>query len=354
MVGRLRTPSEGRAHRPPLGRWAGIGDTQCEPGPSRMRFVAYNDASSVPNVIVDGRATGGTVLTLSHWPKSGTPAALRGDTSTAIVFNYIDKPPRHAKAEAVSNNHFDEDGLVGIFALLDPAEAVRRRDLLIDVASAGDFGVFHRREAARIAFTLHAHAEAGLSPLPTEIFDRPYPALVAELYVRLLDILPRLVSDINRYQAFWKSEDVALTASEAAIHAGSIAIEEQPSLDLAIVRVPAKFPTCHSFAIHSRTGCSRLLVIHGLHVELQYRYEGWVQMASRRPAARVDLAPLADELNQQEKSGGAWTFDGVDEITPKLSLENSPETSIPLEIIFERVIYHLRNGAPSWNPYDES
>jgi len=75
-------------------------------------------------------------------------------------------------------------------------------------------------------------------------------------------------------------------------------------------------------------------------------------MASRRPAMRVDLAPLADELNQIEQSGGQWTFDGVDEITPRLHLENSHVTSMSPDTIVERAVWHLQNGKPSWDPYD--
>jgi hypothetical protein len=75
-------------------------------------------------------------------------------------------------------------------------------------------------------------------------------------------------------------------------------------------------------------------------------------MASRRPAARVDLTALADELTQKETSGGTWVFDGVDEITPRLHTHNSPLTSIPPDVIRERVVFHLQNCAPAWNPYD--
>ena len=135
-----------------------------------MRFLPYGRAASVPNVIVDGAPTANTVLTLSHWPKSGTPAPLKRDTSTEIVFAYLDAADLHVDAEAVSNNHFDEDGLVGMFALVDASLATRHRDLLVDVAQAGDFGVFARREAARIAFAIAASAEAGTSPLPARIF----------------------------------------------------------------------------------------------------------------------------------------------------------------------------------------
>ena len=88
-----------------------------------MRFVPYTDLESIPNVIVDGARAGSTVLTLSHWPKSGTPPELRADTSTGIVFNYLDTPSSHVDVDVVSNNHFDEDGLVGMMILLDPVVA---------------------------------------------------------------------------------------------------------------------------------------------------------------------------------------------------------------------------------------
>ena len=134
-----------------------------------MRFVPYDQISSQPNVIVDGAATKQTVLTLSHWPKSGTPIELRGDTSAEIVFNYLEQPRVHVDADVVSNNHFDEDGLIGIFSMVEPSTASRHRNLLVDAATAGDFGVYATRDAARMAMTLSAYAERETSPLPKDI-----------------------------------------------------------------------------------------------------------------------------------------------------------------------------------------
>ena len=116
-------------------------------------------------------------------------------TSTAIVFNYLDRPDLHVPADVVSNNHFDEDGLVGIYALLEPEAAASRRDLLIDVAQAGDFGVFRSRRAARIAFAISAHADPATSPFPRPLFDRPAPQVEEGLYRALLDVLPRLLAE---------------------------------------------------------------------------------------------------------------------------------------------------------------
>jgi hypothetical protein len=329
-----------------------------------MQYFPYARVRSVPNVIVDGARTDNTLLTLSHWPKSGTPAELKGDTSTEIVFNYLDTPKSHVEADAVSNNHFDEDGLVGIFAMLEPSIAERHRPLLLDVAQAGDFGIFEHREAARITFTLSAHADPETSPLPGSTFQRPYPELANELYLRLLELLPKLLTGVNQYRELWEIEDAKLTTSEELIECGEITIEERPDLDLAIVRLPEdlirhrvhrftqqRLAECHPFALHNRTACSRLLLLHGGRVELQYRYEGWVQMASRRPPLRVDLSGLANELNQEEKAPGRWVFDGVDQITPRFYFDGTSTTSIPLDRIVSRVEQVLRTGPPAWNPY---
>src|SRR5262245_1226541 len=102
-----------------------------------MRFVPYERLDDSPNIIVDGAAGRGTVLTLSHWPKSGTPVHLKRDTSAEIVYAYLDSPSSQVAADVVSNNHFDEDGLVGIFALIDRRAGDKYRELLLDTASAG-------------------------------------------------------------------------------------------------------------------------------------------------------------------------------------------------------------------------
>src|SRR5437867_8927678 len=96
-------------------------------------------------------------------------------------------------AEAVSNNHFDEDGLCGIYAVLSPSEALARRDQIIDVASAGDFGVFRSREAARVAFALMSYADSDRSPLGGSVFSQPYGRQSAALYEECLATLPSML-----------------------------------------------------------------------------------------------------------------------------------------------------------------
>ena len=205
-------------------------------------FVPYDQTIAIPNVIVDGTANVGTVLSLSHWRRSGTPEELASDTSAEIVFKYLDAPRFHVEAEAVSNNHFDEDGLIGIFAFTQSRIALQHRELLIDAAQAGDFGVYKDRNAARIAFVISAYADPETSPLPRSIFQKRYPDLSAELYLEVLNVMPALLEDVHAHRALWDEEDRKLTESEKLIEDGIVTIEERPELDLAIVRMPDTAP----------------------------------------------------------------------------------------------------------------
>ncbi len=102
-----------------------------------LHYVAYGDLAGSPNVVVDGSPAEGTVLCLSHWPGIASPPEFAADLSAEMAFLYLDAFDRHGDAAAVSNNHFDQDGLVGLFALVAPADALPRRELLVEVARGG-------------------------------------------------------------------------------------------------------------------------------------------------------------------------------------------------------------------------
>src|ERR1051325_10645533 len=191
-----------------------------------MRYEQHDKLGGRPNVIVDGYPTNGTVLTLSHWPGSGTPDVLKADLSTQIAFNYLDHPELTADAELVSNNHFDQDGACGIFAVLRPEEALARRERVVDVASAGDFETYRDRDSARIAFAL-----ASLGS-----------------YERAFEAMPAIFDAPRNFEALWRDEDARLDESLRAIDDGRVTIEERPDIDLAIVTV-RDGALAHPFAI---------------------------------------------------------------------------------------------------------
>ena len=314
-----------------------------------MRFLPYHELQDVPNIIVDGGGLPSTRLVLSHWPLSGTPRELKADLSAQIVFNYLERPEFHVKVPAVSNNHFDEDGLISLYSILNPEEALKQKDLLVDIASAGDFGTYRERQAVRSYFVISSFADADMSPLDKKIFSRPYPETAAALYEHVLERLPDILQNLESYESLWRAQDEFLTQSELALAEGKIRIEEFPDVDLAIVKAEDGMEI-HPVAVHNATGCFRIAMLIGREYSFAYRYETWVQYISRTPLPRVDLHPLAMALSEEE--GSEWKFDGVDAITPGLRKSDGGESRIPPQVFLERLLSSLRQGEPAWNPYD--
>jgi hypothetical protein len=329
-----------------------------------LRFTPVSLLAERPHVIADGAALPSTVLTLSHWPASPTPPALADDTSARIAFRYLDSVEDWPAPETVSNDHFDQDGLVSVYALVAPDQARARRAFLEDVAAAGDFATFADRDAARVSFALAALADPDRSPLGAGLFEAPYPELCAGLYEELLGRLPELVDDVEAHRPLWEEEDAALTAAENALAAGDVTVDEVPDLDLAVVRVPTGEPAslatrfssrqdaaCHPAAINNATTALRVLVLHGRRYELVFRYESWVKYVSRRPLPRVDLGPLAEQLEGEERNGARWSFDGVAALVPSLHLAEGHESDLDPTRLRAMVERFLATAAPAWDPY---
>ena len=95
-----------------------------------MRYVEYETSASAPNVVVDGSPNIGTVLCITHWPGIACPEpSLADDLSAQMALRYVDRGmDLHGDADVVTNNHFDQDGLTGIYALVNPEHAIQHRD----------------------------------------------------------------------------------------------------------------------------------------------------------------------------------------------------------------------------------
>jgi hypothetical protein len=329
-----------------------------------LRFAGYEQSAEVPNVVVDGSPNAGTVLVLSHWPGMPVPTGAEADTSCQMVFRYLDLGgDLHGDARVVTNNHFDQDGLAGIYPFIDPADGVRRRRQLEGLASAGDFGVAPDRTSARISMAVSALAEPDTSPLT---LPDTYDERCVVLYEHALDVLPSWLDDPERCRDLWAEEDAELDAAEAALAAGAVRIEEHPDVDLAVVTLPAhgrsgghrfagrRFDGIHPMALHAATDRSVVLVIDpvdGRH-RLTCRYEGWVQFRSRAIRPRVDLAPLAGRLTGEEPAGATWTSTPPSDLTPELATEASgPASSLRPDQVVADVVRFLAEAPPAWDPY---
>ncbi len=315
-----------------------------------MEYRPYGQVADTPHVVVDGSAQPSTALTLSHWPGSATPDELRRDLSAEIAFAYLDHRELQQDLEWVTNNHFDQDGMVSVFALIEPEAALARRDQLIDVARAGDFGRFHHRDAARVAIAL-ANLEADGD---------------GDAYESLLPHLVEIVDHVDRYRDRWVEEDAHITATETAIANGTITVVDRPDVDLAIVTVPESWEdrivhqftmvaerAAHPYAVNNATESFAVLTVGGAIPELQYRYETWVHYVTRRPRPRVDLTDAAAELTAEDRGPGVWTFDAVDGLSPRLHLVGATDTTVTASIFTGLVVAALTAAHDIWTPYPD-
>ncbi len=94
-----------------------------------------DDGALACDGLVDGAA-----IDLSHWAGNATPREWKADTSVEIAMNFA-AANSHAEIarRTVTNNHFDTDGVLAVWTLLEPARAEAHRDALLAAAEVGDF-----------------------------------------------------------------------------------------------------------------------------------------------------------------------------------------------------------------------
>jgi len=328
-----------------------------------VRFLPWRAARGHPHIVVDGASLPTTVLTLSHWPNNTTPERYRRETSTETALAWVARNDPRRVADAVTNNHFDEDGLFSMYAVMRPGPALAAAGLLADAAHAGDFGVFRDRDAARLCFAIEAHVDPALSPLPQAVLHATGASQVAALYRAMLPRLPRLIGEFRRLRRYWQHQDQHLDAGEEWLASRRLVIEEEPALDLAVVRLPdnaaprtawrylrPEQAVVHPFTIHSATRATRIVRLQGRRIELQIRYESWLALPSRRPAPRVDLAPFCRWLNSHECSG-RWIWEDPLEMAPRLYRERNEPSSLSPEQFLRELRRRLLSLAPVWDAY---
>jgi hypothetical protein len=324
-----------------------------------VKYVPYTQLSGSPNIIVDGAAQEDTVLTLSHWPGSRSPADLRADTSTEMVLNFLATPgavEEHAPGvRVVSNNHFDEDGLCSVWAMLHQESALERQTLLVDVATAGDFSTYRRPQAAKVVFTIRSYADPDTSPVYEKL--RGDDGTGSAQYQALLPLLEDVLDDTDRYGPYWDEQWSAMLRSKTAMVMGQVELREIPHVDLAVAQTPERL---HPMVLYNSTERLRVLTaLPGGYYCLRYRYETWVQYASRRVMPRVDLVPLVPRLAELDRPDVTWTFDGNSTITPAfqaLGPDGQPAPSnLSLESLLDELVAYFEreqgNPALQWNPY---
>ncbi len=272
------------------------------------------------HIMIDGAARENTHLTLSHWPSSPTPPHLRRDLSFEIVMEYLQSVRRRSffggrtfyqhDTGYVTIDHLDEDGILSVFAFLNPEIAFRNQALLTHAARLGDFNIASFTPADTLTFALRFLLDPDRSYLSyTENPD----LFISKSFTSLCGMITQFLEGQKVFLDEAEAEAKAFRRSHSSFVSGTSAIKEIPELSLAVVTVgmPESMEgsrlkaNCdigiHPAAIHTLTGMARIMVLHPDGLFYYDRYETWVRFMSKKLPRRVNLELMAAKLNSEEQ-----------------------------------------------------
>jgi hypothetical protein len=314
-----------------------------------MKFEFYSDRiAGIPKLSVDG--TVGNSIHFSHWEGNETPEEVKADTSTEIALNLVSSPNRTALTkgiELVTNNHFDTDGTLSVWTVLNGDRALPYRDLLIDAAEAGDFSEFSSEAGVRISIAVQGSDQASSnndtgSPLARflageEIDDD------ARAYELVLPEIERLLTHVDQYESLWSEGWKKVAAAIESFERGSSQVTEVTDTGVSLLTLAPEIfsgagfnPTRHAAPYtaisHYAKGSFFVIAIPtdgGWFYRLDYPYYSWAETVVRPLVPRRNLDRALQFLSDRETStAGSWQRD-TREMTSAIKFLDAQQTLAP-------------------------
>jgi hypothetical protein len=334
-----------------------------------MKFEFYTDAlENTPKLSVDGTVPNS--VHFSHWEGNETPDELRADTSTEIALNLVASPDRDSFTQGidlVTNNHFDCDGVLSVWTVMNGERALEFRDLLIAAAEAGDFSEHSSDDGVRVSIAIQGAEQSSPnnddgSPLAQMLAGREFATRVVDndalAYELVLPEVERLLTNVNAYEPLWrdgwKNVVEALESFESGRSQARWFLDSKISL---ITLAPEIFsgggfsPTRHSapFTAISKYARGELFLIAiptngGWFYRLDYPYYSWAETVVRPRIARRDLSVALVLLNEREANREAqWKTDHT-EMTSAAKFLDANGSLTPSRLHPEQVLDALTGG----------
>lgn len=295
-----------------------------------MRFEFYHSGlDNVPKLSVDGTVSNS--IHFSHWEGNQTPAEVKADTSTEIALNLVGSPNKQKLTqgiELVTNNHFDTDGVLSVWTVLNGERALDLRAQLIPAAEAGDFSEFSTEDGVRASIVIQGSDQAS----PNNETGSPLAAYLAgkeisddaEAYALVLPEVERVLRNTSEYESLWRSAWAAIASAIESFEKGESIVEEHPDVHLSLITLapevfsPSGFnPTRHAapYTAISRYARGQIFLIatpfrDGWTYRIDYPYYSWAETLVRPRVKRHDFGALISQLNQIEQNhDGRWKLD---------------------------------------------
>lgn len=295
-----------------------------------MRFEFYTEAlDNLPKLSADG--TVDNSIHFSHWEGNRTPTELKADTSTEIALNLAASPNRSQLTngiELVTNNHFDTDGVLSVWTVLNGERALPYRDLLIAAAEAGDFSEYSSDDGVRVSIAIQGSDQAS----PNNDDGSPLAKFIAgeevdddaRAYELVLPRVEHLLTNINDYESLWREGWNNVATAIESFEQGKSRVTEYAGEKISLITLaPELFdgagfsPTRHSapYTAISKFAKGELFLIAiptsgGWFYRIDYPYYSWAETVVRPRIEHRDLSGALKLLNDREGNReGSWQTD---------------------------------------------
>lgn len=327
-------------------------------------FVPFHDAQAANAIVIDANHPQLTVL--SHWKGANTHADLKADTSTEIALNAIYKQPELLNSKAVTASHFDIDGFIGVYALLYPEQAKKYSEVFIQMALIGDFREYNpKHKDADLALKLCSWINAKEKELFYEPFGRKdeVKSCINKFHYFLIEF-PKVLANPDKYSSIWEAEYLQVKRDYKHLQTKG-KLETVKGIKMSIRKADRPL---HYYALFSQSDDADIIfsAYPNNCYELEYKYTTWIDLGTRLSFPRIKLKPLANRLNNLEKSGKRWYTDSIKDTGPILRLgmkdlskaerfahpyeRHIHSSSISFEIIKECIIGYFQKALKDCKP----
>ncbi|MEQ8908087.1 MAG: hypothetical protein RIC95_02760 [Vicingaceae bacterium] len=283
-------------------------------------FIPFSEIGEKTCIVVD--ALHPEALVLSHWKGGNKHPKIAADTSGEIVLNALQSNFHGLESEFVSANHFDIDGFVGVFSLVYPELAKKYDAMLREMAIIGDFREYKpQNKNSQQALQLCCW----MNKVESEKFYRPFGEkdemkLCVKKFDYFLAKFPEVLQEPEKFKADWE-EEVGRIEADLELLQSKGKREFLQGLKLMVQEVPQ--PIHYYVAFSDSYGFDMVMNLYDENrFELECKYTTWVDIASRPTLPRVNLQPLAKQLNKIEENDYQWEVDKITDTGPILRLES--------------------------------
>jgi hypothetical protein len=275
-----------------------------------FEFVPFGVRAPDGALCCDGLVDGETIH-LSHWPRNKTAARWKADTSVEIALRYAEQGEAGG---LVTNNHFDTDGVLAVFSLVNPEVALAHRDVLVAAAEVGDFDEWPADDrGVQLDFAVRAIAASANGD--------------AGAYARVLGELPDVLRRPDAHAPLWEKPWARLNELLREARDGAVAVTQHGAIAVFAHREGTEEMPGPVLSRIAPAGCTRwLLAFDRGGGRWDYRYErvrwAWADTVVRpiveAPSRNAIAARLGSGWIMTGDLGmtGILRSDGVLAITP--------------------------------------